>query len=142
MLLRHERFLEEGFGHSESETSRARKSGRADQISSSSDKATAVSEVVGQGKLGPPANKMWIEKWRKDLKIAGVCCLIYPFFCLLGVSDPYSQRQFHRLVEMLVLLKLDPTDQVKLRAYRLQVKERLYRFNFVSHHSFFFTNYC
>ncbi|KAG7446149.1 uncharacterized protein BT62DRAFT_155548 [Guyanagaster necrorhizus] len=30
---------------------------------------------------------------------------------------------------MLILSRLDPAD---LRAYRLQVKERLYRFNFVS----------
>lgn len=44
------------------------------------------------------------------------------------------QRQFHRLIEMLILLRLDPHDARALKAYRLQVKERLYRFNFVSHH--------
>lgn len=33
---------------------------------------------------------------------------------------------------MLILLRLDPTDGRAMRAYRLQVKERLYRFNFVS----------
>jgi len=107
----HERFLEEAFG-AESESSRVRKSVRADhesEVSSSSDRAT-TSEVVGQGRLGPPANKTWVEKWRKDLKIAS--------------------RQFHRLIEMLVLLRLDPTDRFQMRAYRLQVKERLYRFNF------------
>ena len=32
---------------------------------------------------------------------------------------------------MLILLHLDPSDSAGLRAYRLQVKERLYRFNFV-----------
>lgn len=32
---------------------------------------------------------------------------------------------------MLALLHLDPQDPIALRAYRLQVKERLYRFNFV-----------
>jgi histone acetyltransferase 1 len=32
---------------------------------------------------------------------------------------------------MLILLRLDPSDARALRAYRLQVKERLYRFNFV-----------
>ena len=32
---------------------------------------------------------------------------------------------------MLILLHLDPSDFAGLRAYRLQVKERLYRFNFV-----------
>ena len=33
---------------------------------------------------------------------------------------------------MLILLRLDPHDARALKAYRLQVKERLYRFNFVS----------
>ena len=42
------------------------------------------------------------------------------------------QRQFHRLVEMLILKHMDPADERANRAYRLQVKERLYRFNFVS----------
>jgi histone acetyltransferase 1 len=32
---------------------------------------------------------------------------------------------------MLILLRLDPADHRAVRAYRLQVKERLYRFNFV-----------
>ncbi len=34
---------------------------------------------------------------------------------------------------MMILLRLDPTDEAGLRAYRLQVKERLYRFNFARH---------
>jgi histone acetyltransferase 1 len=33
---------------------------------------------------------------------------------------------------MLALLRLDPRDPRALKAFRLQVKERLYRFNFVS----------
>lgn len=64
----------------------------------------------GKGKMGPPVDRAWAERWRKDLKIAS--------------------RQFHRLVEMLVLLHLDPVDVRAERAFRLQVKERLYRFNF------------
>ena len=130
MLLSNERFMNEGFGPSwhgtETETSRARKSGRANPESSSS----SVSEVVGQGKLGPPADKVWGEKWRKDLKIAGVGRLRSAFLGLR--SKQCFQRQFHRLIEMLILSRLDPMDQAKTRAYRLQVKERLYRFNFVS----------
>jgi len=39
-------------------------------------------------------------------------------------------RQFHRLVEMLIQLHLKPTDTRAAKAYRLQVKERLYRFNY------------
>ncbi len=46
------------------------------------------------------------------------------------------QRQFHRLVEMLVLKHMDPSDERANRAYRLQVKERLYRFNYVRTLSF------
>jgi len=60
--------------------------------------------------MGPPVDRAWSEKWRKDLKIAG--------------------RQFLRLVEMLIILHLDPTDVQGAKAFRLQVKERLYRFNF------------
>ena len=42
------------------------------------------------------------------------------------------QRQFHRLIEMLIQLHLNPADARAIKAYRLQVKERLYRFNYVS----------
>lgn len=41
------------------------------------------------------------------------------------------QRQFQRLVEMLILKFIDDTDPVALKRYRIQVKDRLYRFNFV-----------
>jgi len=60
--------------------------------------------------MAPPVNKAWAEKWRLQLKIAG--------------------RQFHRLVEMLQLLKLDPLDTKAFKTFRIQVKERLYRFNY------------
>jgi histone acetyltransferase 1 len=33
---------------------------------------------------------------------------------------------------MIILLRLDPADARAQKAYRLQVKERLYRFNYVS----------
>ena len=84
----------------------------------------------GKGKMGPPAEKGWVEKWRKDLKIAGVSIV-----CSDALSDSCGlcvvQRQFHRLVEMLIMLHLDPADLRAERAFRLQVKERLYRFNYV-----------
>ena len=41
------------------------------------------------------------------------------------------QRQFHRLIEMLIVKHLDFGDFKAVRAYRLQVKERLYKFNYV-----------
>ena len=60
------------------------------------------------------------------------CC---GFRVVVGVVDcgfhGCLQRQFHRLVEMLVLKHMDPADERANRAYRLQVKERLYRFNYV-----------
>jgi len=106
MLLSNQHFMAEGFGGQESHgggrvggIGRGGKSGRGGAKTSAS-----------RGKLAPPVDKMWVEKWRKELKIAG--------------------RQFQRLVEMLILLLLDPSDSAGLRAYRLQVKERLYRFNF------------
>jgi histone acetyltransferase 1 len=54
----------------------------------------------------------------------------------IGELTIFTQRQFQRLVEMLILLHLDPSDKASMRAYRLQVKERLYRFNFVSNGHF------
>jgi histone acetyltransferase 1 len=98
MLLANERFMVEGFGGDAVSHGGGRvgKPGRA--------------RAVATGKMGPPTEKMWAEKWRVALKIAG--------------------RQFQRLVEMLILLRLDPADARTNRAYRLQVKERLYRFNY------------
>ncbi|KLO19663.1 histone acetyltransferase type B catalytic subunit [Schizopora paradoxa] len=74
--------------------------------------SSTVSAGLGKGKMGPPADKIWVEKWRRDLKMAG--------------------RQFHRLVEMLILKYMTPEDVRAMRAYRLQVKERIYKFNFDS----------
>ncbi len=34
--------------------------------------SVAVPAALEKGKIGPPANKAWVEKWRRDLKIAGV----------------------------------------------------------------------
>ncbi|KNZ80207.1 Histone acetyltransferase type B catalytic subunit [Termitomyces sp. J132] len=74
------------------------------------DPAEAFEDLRDRNDLRMLFNKAWLEKWRNDLKIAG--------------------RQFHRLVEMLLLLRLDSSDAAAERAYRIQVKERLYRFNF------------
>ncbi|KAL5528913.1 hypothetical protein ACEPAG_4887 [Sanghuangporus baumii] len=88
MLLSHEKFITEALGCSKDERKL----------------------VKGKAKLGPPAEKGWVEKWRQDLKIAG--------------------RQFHRLVEMLILKHLDFGDLKAFRAFRLQLKERLFKFNY------------
>ena len=81
-----------------------------------------------KGKMGPPAHKGWAEKWRKDLKIAGVR-VVKDDIHDLASSPSLFQRQFLRLVEMLIQMHLDPGDTRTERDYRLQVKDRLYRFN-------------
>lgn len=105
MLLANEQFMQEGFGGEVSHGG-----GRVGGVGRTGKSGRGGTGISTKGKMGPPADKAWVEKWRKDLKIAG--------------------RQFQRLVEMLILLRLDASDARGLRAYRLQVKERLYRFNF------------
>ncbi len=63
---------------------------------------------------------------------SGLVCICGVPVCLGCGSYGCLQRQFHRLVEMLILRNMDITDERAQRAYRLQVKERLYRFNYVS----------
>jgi len=104
MLLGNTAFMAEAFGsdvlsHDGGRVGRARASARA-----------GTRAKPPAGKLGPPADRVWLERWRKELKIAG--------------------RQFHRLIEMLIQLHLNPADARAIKAYRLQVKERLYRFNY------------
>lgn len=97
MLLNHTQFMEEALGPEVASAAGGKVPRRK-------------GAAKGKGKLGPPADKGWVERWRRELKMAG--------------------RQFSRLVEMLILLHMDPADAVAARAYRLQVKERIYRFNF------------
>nr|GAT53690.1 histone acetyltransferase type B catalytic subunit [Mycena chlorophos] len=108
MLLGNKQFMEEAIGadsvsHGGGRVGGVGKGGR-------SGRGGNKSAAAPKGKLGPPVDKTWREKWRSDLKMAA--------------------RQFHRLIEMLILLRLDPNDELAERAYRLQVKERLYRFNY------------
>ena len=62
MVLGLKRFMEEGFG-----TNGSSKGGRVGPI-------RRTKSSTGAGKMGPPVNKAWAEKWRVQLKIAGVCC--------------------------------------------------------------------
>ncbi|KAG6379181.1 acyl-CoA N-acyltransferase [Boletus reticuloceps] len=110
MLLANEQLMNEGFG-----TQSATASHGGGRVQKARSRLRAVPQSASgstksRGKMGPPVDRAWSEKWRKDLKIAG--------------------RQFHRLVEILIMLHLDPTDIQGMRAFRLHVKERLYRFNF------------
>ncbi|TFY51378.1 hypothetical protein EVJ58_g10601 [Rhodofomes roseus] len=69
-------------------------------------------KMRAKGKLGPPADRAWMERRRVELKMAN--------------------RQFSRLVEMLMLrfVVVEGCDKRLERAYRMWVKERLYRFNY------------
>jgi histone acetyltransferase 1 len=60
LLMANERFMQEGFG----EGTVTHGGGRV--------KKERSKKGVGRGKMGPPAEKGWVEKWRRDLKIAGV----------------------------------------------------------------------
>ncbi|TFK87923.1 histone acetyltransferase type B catalytic subunit [Polyporus arcularius HHB13444] len=108
MLLANEKFMREGFGPEAISSNGGKVGGVGNGRKARGGKARSIR--AGAGKMGPPAERSWLEKWRTDLKIAG--------------------RQFHRLVEMLILRNMDITDERAQRAYRLQVKERLYRFNY------------
>lgn len=109
MLLDNENFMKEGFGneavsHGGGKVQKRKTRTRANPMGVSS----GIVKVTG--KMGPPIDKAWSETFRTQLKMAG--------------------RQWQRLMEMLILMHLNPTDVQAARAYRLQVKERLYRFNF------------
>jgi histone acetyltransferase 1 len=69
--------------------------------------------LEGVGADQPRDRVKWVQEIRKKYKIA--------------------QRQFDRLSEMMLLKQLDKKDPAKVRAYRLHVKARLYRFNYVSY---------
>ncbi|SNX84277.1 related to histone acetyltransferase subunit HAT1 [Melanopsichium pennsylvanicum] len=61
------------------------------------------------GKLDAPVDAKWMEQKRLEHKLA--------------------QRQWARVLEMVQLMNLDVSDQAKVKAYRLQVKARIWRQN-------------
>ncbi|KAK0560313.1 histone acetyltransferase 1 [Tilletia horrida] len=66
-------------------------------------------QALKEGKLAPPLDTKWSEQQRRKYKIAG--------------------RQWARLIEMFQLRHLNMQDAGAVRRYRLQVKNRLYKFN-------------
>ena len=75
MLLSNQQFMAEAFGGQESHgggrvggIGRGGKSGRGGAKKEAS---------ASKGKLVPPVDKVWAEKWRKELKIAGVSMSCY-----------------------------------------------------------------
>lgn len=93
--------------------------------------------LLGAGALdgiSAPFDRPTVEAIRKQYKIADVSELGTDCLCPSNSrTDPYHsvhvQRQFYRLLEMIFLLHLSPTDEVANRAFRLVVKRRLYLFN-------------
>lgn len=65
MLQNHKQFIEEAYGSSGSAGGRVGGVGLGRRSGRGGTKQT-------RSKLGPPVDKAWAEKWRKDLKIAGV----------------------------------------------------------------------
>jgi len=76
MLLGHAAFMSEGFGpdvvsHGGGRVGRTRTPAR--------EKGKKKAATAG-GKLGPPADRAWLERWRKELKIAGVRMFLFPVY--------------------------------------------------------------
>lgn len=72
MLLANEQFMNEGFV-----TQSATASHGGGRVQKTRSRLRAVPQsgsggMAGRGKMGPPVDRAWSERWRKDLKIAGV----------------------------------------------------------------------
>lgn len=63
MLFKDTKFLKEAYGLPDDTAMTAEANG----------KGCAQALPAGKGKLGPPTNKEWAERWKVHLKIAGVC---------------------------------------------------------------------
>lgn len=79
--------------------------------------------------LALPLSKALTEPIRKKWKLADV--RPPPLFhrSLARSLIPPTQRQFYRLIEMILLLSLDHSSPATTKAFRLTVKRRLYLFN-------------
>ena len=85
MLLGHAAFMSEAFGadavsHGGGRVGRTPRSGKG------------RGKKAAGGKLGPPADRAWLERWRKDLKIAGVRVL-FVFTRAHHASDGLDERK-------------------------------------------------
>ena len=78
MLLAYTQFLEEAFGQNDPQTAsygggRVGGVGRAGKSGFGGKK---VDGAISKGKLVPPTDRAWAEKWRLQMKIAGV--ILFP----------------------------------------------------------------
>ena len=74
MLLSNEQFIREAFGE-ESVSHGGGRVGGVGKAGRSGRGGVTNGASKGKGKLGPPVDKAWAEKWRMDLKIAGVSAM-------------------------------------------------------------------
>jgi len=141
MLLAHKEFIREAYGSDDTKQSLDKKDGmpKGDNegakggIDVSGNTVPRKSRIKSKslGMLGPPTRQKWAERWRKELKFAKVRILCCTQPLLLFGQLSVQQRQYERLIEMLILRVLDPNDEAGQRAFRLQVKARIKTFNFV-----------
>ena len=87
LLLGHAAFMSEGFGGDVVTHGGGR-------VKRTKARTAAQRRTKGKGtggKLGPPADRAWLERWRKDLKIAGVRISII-ILILAPFSLPHTQH--------------------------------------------------
>lgn len=72
MLLSNAQFMQEGFGSDGVGKGVSHGGGKVIKGRSRGVNVNAGRVGRGKGKMGPPAEKGWVEKWRKEFKIAGV----------------------------------------------------------------------
>ena len=88
MLLAHARFIEEAFGGKEVSYG----GGRVGGVGKAGKSGRGGDQKVGtQGKMGPPIDKKWAEKWRVDMKIALVCNFPDLLACVLICFGPCTE---------------------------------------------------
>ena len=130
MLLAHKEFIREAYGASDGKLAKLKDSnGKAkEHLGENKTQGKSGTKSSGVAMLGPPTKPKWAERWRKELKFAKVG--LRNFLYLMAWLN-MEQRQYERLIEMLILRALDPNDEAMQRAFRLQVKARIKAFNFV-----------
>lgn len=129
MLLSHEKFTEEAFGKPESY-----RGGCVGGVGKAKRAGKGGEKIQARGRMVPPRRQDMAGGVEEALEDCSGAYLWWPLplgFLWLTCSLECFQRQFQRLTEILILYKLDMSDPRITKAYRLQVKERLFRFNFV-----------
>lgn len=88
MLLGHAAFMSEGFG-ADAVSHGGGRVGRTKRTSAQGKGRGKAKAKAAGGKLGPPADRAWLERWRKDLKIAGVRIFSIPHPRFLFRATPH-----------------------------------------------------